>query len=217
MADTKITKSRNWWGVLYPENMVDGWQDKIYRTLQVPFEYIIHDKDSVEFEEDEKQPRKIHVHLVVHFNSPTTYKHIFNLFNCLSVDGKRCLNKVEAIIHLKYAHSYLTHRTPECIKKDKYLYDPGSVISGNNWDLGAFVDIDESDKLFLYRFLRDSCEKYDIRSCYMLERSVENGFLDPGIDVSSNDIVLYIKNNRRAFESICKEVNFEHSKKNKKN
>ena len=42
MAD-KILKSRNFWVVLYPENMIDDWQDKIYRLLQVPFEYIIHE------------------------------------------------------------------------------------------------------------------------------------------------------------------------------
>lgn len=215
MSDKKISKARNWWGVLYPENMVDDWQDKIYRILQVPFEYIIHDKDNVELEEDDSEPRKVHVHLIVHFNNTNTYNHTFNLFNLLSADGKRCLNKIEAVINLKYAHSYITHRTPECIKKGKYLYEPSDVISGNNWDLGNFVDIDESDKLFLYRFLRDSCEKYDIRSCYMLEKCVENDFLVPDYDISKSDIILYIKNNRRCFESICKEVNFEHSKKKK--
>ena len=52
MAENIINKARNWWAVLYPENMIDGWEDKIYRLLQVPFEYIIHDKDEVELEED---------------------------------------------------------------------------------------------------------------------------------------------------------------------
>ena len=72
MAENIINKARNWWAVLYPENMIEGWEDKIYRLLQVPFEYIIHDKDEVEIEEDVKQPRKVHVHLIIHYQNPTT-------------------------------------------------------------------------------------------------------------------------------------------------
>ena len=216
MADNKISKARNWWAVLYPENMIDGWQDKIYRLLQVPFEYIIHDKDLVEIEEDITQPRKVHVHLIIHYQNPTTYKHATELFNLLSKDGCKAFNKIEAVIFLKYAHTYLMHRTPECIKNDKFLYDFDDVISGNNWDLGAFTDLDESDKLFLYRSLRDSADKFDIRSCYMLERYVEDGLILRDIDICKNDIILYIKNNRRQFESICKEINYEHSKKSKR-
>lgn len=215
MADNIINKARNWWAVLYPENMIDGWEDKIYRLLQVPFEYIIHDKDEVELEEDVKQPRKVHVHLIIHYQNPTTYKHACSLFNLLSKDGCKCFNKIEAVIYLKYAHSYLSHRTPDCIKKGKFLYEPENIISGNNFDLGAFSDLEESDKLFLYRHLRDSAFKYDIRSCIMLEKYVEDGLILKDIDISKNDIILYIKNNRRCFESICKEVNYEYSKKNK--
>ena len=64
--------------------------------------------------------------------------------------------------------------------------------------------------------MRDSADKYDIRSCYMLERYVEDGLILRDIDICKNDIILYIKNNRRQFESICKEINYEHSKKVKK-
>lgn len=218
MADKIIiNKARNWWVVLYPENMVEGWQDKIYRILQVPFEYIIHDQDTVEIEEDITQPRKVHVHLIVHFSNSTTYKHCCNLISLLSKEGCKCFNKVEAVIYLKYAHTYLCHRTPECIKADKHLYDFEDIVSGNNWDLGSFIDLDESDKLRLYRLLRDSAEKYDIRSCFMLEKYVEDNLILRDVDISKNDIILYIKNNRRQFESICREINFEHSKKDHKN
>ena len=216
MSDNNfINKARNWWAVLYPENMIDGWQDKIYRILQVPFEYIIHDRDEVEEEEDVLKPRKIHVHLVLHFSNSTTYRHVCQLINLLSLEGHKCFNKIEAVVYLKYAHGYLTHRTPECIKKGKTLYDYDDIITGNNWDLAAFIDLDETDKLTLYRSLRDSAFKWDIRSCLMLERYVEDGLICKDLDISKNEIILYIKNNRRAFESICKEVNYEMTKKSK--
>lgn len=213
MANNVINKARNWWAVLYPENMIEGWQDKLYRLLQVPFEYVIHDKDEVEIEEDVTQPRKIHVHMVLHFSNSTTYKHAFELFNLLSKEGCKCLNKIEAVIYLKYAHCYLVHRTPECIKAGKHLYEFEDIVSGNNWDLGAFTDLEEGDKLILYRSLRNAAFEYDLRSCIMLEKYVEDGLILKDIDISKNDIILYIKNNRRAFESICKEVNYEKSKK----
>ena len=91
---TKNIKARNWVGVVYPENMISHWQDRIYRRLQVPFEYIIHDKDTVEIEEDQWESRKMHVHLIIHYGSPTTYKNAFSVFDSLSIDGYHCLNKI---------------------------------------------------------------------------------------------------------------------------
>ena len=40
-----ISKAKFWAGVVYPENMVEGWQEKIGDILQLPYCYILHDKD----------------------------------------------------------------------------------------------------------------------------------------------------------------------------
>ena len=38
-------KVRYWWGILYPENMIENWKDQIEDVLQLPFCYCVHDKD----------------------------------------------------------------------------------------------------------------------------------------------------------------------------
>ena len=68
-------KNKYWWGVLYPENMIENWKDEISEKLQLPFAYCIHDKCK-----DEKgEHRKTHVHLIVAF------KNSFTLINCIFV------------------------------------------------------------------------------------------------------------------------------------
>ena len=61
-------KAKYWTCILYPESMVDDWQDKICDILQVPFAYCIHDKDKDGHDGD----RKIHVHVEIAFPNTTT-------------------------------------------------------------------------------------------------------------------------------------------------
>ena len=46
MAKNGVNKARYWWAVLYPENMVEGWEDKIDDLLQVPFGYCVQSADT---------------------------------------------------------------------------------------------------------------------------------------------------------------------------
>lgn len=208
------SKSRNWTAVLYPDSMITGWQDRIYRLIQVPFEYIIHDKDEVEIEEDKFQPRKCHVHIIVHYGAPTTYKNIYNLLLiALSGLGKRCLNKIEPVRNLLYLHKYLTHSTPDAIKEGKYRYQEEDIVNGNNWDLGAFVELEENDRLLLYRTIRNFCIERKLFTVLDLEIAIEHGALDKAIpDLTRDMIVQYISNNRNKFVQICKEIHFKNKK-----
>ena len=44
MAETSREKARYWVAIMYPENMLDNWEDEISGKVQVPFAYCIHDK-----------------------------------------------------------------------------------------------------------------------------------------------------------------------------
>ena len=55
-----INKSRYWVGVLYPENMIENWEDKIAEVLELPFAYCIHNVDK----DTKSEHRKDHVYLV---------------------------------------------------------------------------------------------------------------------------------------------------------
>lgn len=139
----QITKSRYWVGVLYPENMVEDWQESLYDTLQLPFAYCIHDKDTLEELEDR---RKKHIHLILVFPNTTTYKHALSVFSCLSRDGVSCINTCESVINIKHMYNYLIHDTAGCRKKNKYLYDPSERITGNNFDIGAYEQLSAHEK-----------------------------------------------------------------------
>lgn len=203
-------KSRDWTAVLYPDSMISHWEDKIYRLLQVPFEYIIHDKDEIEVEEDRTQPRKTHVHIMIHYNGPTTYKNVYNmLIIALSDKGKRCLNKIEPVHNILYLHNYFTHSTKDAIKEGKYRYDPSDIVSGNNWDLGAFATLQDQEKLLLYRTVRNYCIENSICTCISLELMIDHGVFDKLLpDLSKDMVAQYVSNNRNKFVQICKEVNF---------
>lgn len=135
-------KARYWTGVLYNDNMRENWEEDIADILQYPFAYCIHDKDSVL----DGEHRKTHTHIVIAFPNTTTYKNAFNIFDLLSADGKKAINKCESVINIKYCYDYLIHDTDTCRKKDKFLYPKSERIEGNNFDIGNFIQVSSKDK-----------------------------------------------------------------------
>lgn len=143
----KIEKARFWTGVLYPENMREDWQDIVGDTLQYPYAYCIHTQDT----DAKSEHRKDHVHLIVAFPNTTTYKHALNVMDLLSADGKKAINKCEAIIGIRNVYDYLIHDTEDCRKKGKELYPTENRITGNNFDIGAYeqLGIAEKNEMFI--------------------------------------------------------------------
>lgn len=138
----RITKARFWVGVLYPENMRDGWEDDIGDVIQNPYAYCCHTRDK----DTKSEHRKDHVHLMIAFPNTTTYNHAMNVFDLLSADGKKALNKIEACAGVRNVYDYLIHDTDNCRKKGKELYSPSERITGNNFDIGAYEQLDAAKK-----------------------------------------------------------------------
>lgn len=166
----KVQKAKYWTAVLYPESMIDNWQDKISDLLQIPYEYCIHDRDDLgkvfktvknKFGNDitydasefsiEFEPRKVHVHLIIAFPNTTTYKNALNVFKRLQKSCSYC----EQVLNVRYIHEYLIHNTEKAKKDGKYQYNPSDRISGNNFDIGAFEQISITDKRNMCKDLCD--------------------------------------------------------------
>lgn len=130
-------KHRYWWGVCYPENMIDGWQEEIERLIQLPYAYCIHNKDF----DAVGDGRKEHVHLILIKQNTTTYKSMLNTFNRLSAPGKICCNKIEACMDVRYCYNYLIHDTDKCREKGKHLYPESERITGCNFDIGLYEQL----------------------------------------------------------------------------
>ena len=92
--NVEIEKSRAWTGTLYPENMIDNWEDEIANIIQLPCVYAIHDKDV----NNDSLGRKVHVHLMVIWRNNTTNKAALQLFNRLSGTKNKCCPFVEKVI-----------------------------------------------------------------------------------------------------------------------
>lgn len=143
-------KARYWNGVLYPENMIDDWEDEIGYILQLPYAYCKHDKDK----NKDGTPRKSHVHVILAFPNTTTYNHALSVLNELSKPGQTAINKVERTKNIRFSYDYLIHDTEDCKKKNKYLYDVSERITGNNFDIGAYEQLSIADRLEIKQVLR---------------------------------------------------------------
>lgn len=132
-----INKARYWIGVLYPENMIDNWEQEIGDIVQVPYAYCVHDADLTGKEEE----RKIHVHLILVFSNTTTYSHALNVFKLLSKSGYNAINTCQAVVSIRGSYDYLIHNTETAIKQNKKQYDPTLRITGNNFDIGAYEQL----------------------------------------------------------------------------
>lgn len=144
-----INKARYWAGVLYPENMIDDWENKIGDIVQIPYAYCIHDADLTGNNEE----RKLHVHLILVFPNTTTYNHAFKVFDLLSKPNLKALNTCQAIVSIRGAYDYLIHDTDASKKQGKKQYDISSRKTGNNFDIGAYEQLGLTEKNDMCHFL----------------------------------------------------------------
>lgn len=134
--------ARFWVGVLYPENMREDWQEVLPDLVELPFAYCLHNADR----DSKSEHRKDHVHLILAFHNTTTYNHAMTVFNRLSAEGRKAINRCEAVIDIRHKYDYLIHDTDNCRKLGKEPYPPEARITGNNFDIGAFEQLSAADK-----------------------------------------------------------------------
>ena len=152
-------KARFWTAVCYPENMVEGWEQKIDDILEFPFAYCKHTMDR----DSKSEHRKDHVHIMVAWGNTTTDKAALKLFRGLSAPGRNCCPKVEPIHDVRRMYDYLIHDTDSCVKLGKEKYKPEERIAGNNFDIGLFEQISSEDKS---EALKEICELIVDRKIY---------------------------------------------------
>lgn len=148
MADAK---TKYWVGVLYPENMIEGWEIKIGDLLELPYAYCLHSSDT----DVQSEHRKDHIHLMVAWPNTTTYKHALSVFARLNAPGKKACNAIKQVINVRHMYNYLIHDTDACRASGKHLYLPEERITGNNFDIGSFEQLSIEEKREIYVELVD--------------------------------------------------------------
>lgn len=120
--------------VLYPDSMVENWQEEIGYLLQKPYAYCIHNADS----------SKTHVHVMVAYRNNTTVNAVLKLYQRLQPSCVHC-----EPCDVEYMYNYIIHDTEDCRKKGKHLYSKEERILGNGFDICSYREISKSDKMNL--------------------------------------------------------------------
>lgn len=147
-----INKARYWTAVLYPENMLDDWEEEVGDLVQLPYAYCVHDADSTSKKQEE---RKVHVHMILVFPNTTTQNHAFNVYNQLAKPGFKALSACQPVISIRGQYDYLIHDTETARKQGKHLYPESNRITGNNFDIGAYETLGIQEKNAMCRELCD--------------------------------------------------------------
>lgn len=164
MAKVEVTKNKAkyWVGVCYPENMRPDWKDTIGDILQLPYAYCLHDKDKIDPKAELEEDRKDHVHIITVFGNTTTYNFALQAFNSLSKEGAVCCPSCEAIRNIKNQYEYIIHNTEDSKKKGKYPYPPSERICGNNFDIGAYIQVSADEKTKIVKEIAQICKDLKI-------------------------------------------------------
>lgn len=180
-----MVKSRYWVAIMYLENMIDEWQDKIAELLQVPFAYCIHDKD---LEKDGKTPRKPHVHVMIAYTAgTTTQKNALNIFKQLEKQGCSAIpnDVIQQVFSVRNQYDYLIHDTEDCKKKHKHLYDKAERVTGNGFDIGIYEQISTADKLRMKKELANVICENEFTNYMKFYKYVVSNFDDEYFDIMS--------------------------------
>ncbi len=200
---SKIEKARFWVGVLYPENMVENWEEDIGDIVQLPYAYCCHtaDKDS------KSVHRKNHVHLILAFPNTTTQKHAMSVFSQLSASNKIAVNTIQAVINIRNMYDYLIHDTETCRKKGKELYPAVARVTGNNFDIGSYEQLGVAEK-------NDMCR--ELCNCIMEKNFCDFGEFYLYVIATYEDINYFeiVKTYSGLFERLTKS-NYQRSQRNK--
>ena len=144
-------KAKYWQAIMYPENMIDNWEEEISHLLEVPYAYCIHDKDL----DKEGNIRIKHIHIINVYPNPTTYNHALKTFKRLQKEGCIAIPNdiIQPVINIRYAYDYLRHDTKDSQKKHKFLYPEVERITGNGFDIGNFEQLSSAEKNDIARTL----------------------------------------------------------------
>lgn len=205
MADY-ISKARYWMAILYPENMVDNWQDSISSLLQVPYCYIIHDKDLCR----DGEQRKVHVHIMIALANTTTYGAALSIFKTLQAPDRPSPipnDEIRQVRFVRNVYDYFIHNTEESRKLNKHLYQASDRHCGNGFDIGSYEQLGQAEKDQMLLSITDFIFDHNIENFADLVYHVRNSFDDEYFSI--------VKSNANYFQALTRGV-FHQMERNRK-
>lgn len=152
----KKIKKRYWTFILYPESAPHNWIEILESTgLKIAISPL-HDRDIIK---ETGELKKSHRHVIICFDSPTTFSNIKILTDSLEQPIPKYIDGKEGVY---FMHEYLTHSNESAIKEGKAQYDPKEIIYLNGFNLSDYRVLSDSDLLEFKIKILDFIENNDI-------------------------------------------------------
>lgn len=196
--------------ILYPDNMISGWERFIDKMIEVPCCWILHNQD----------PCDPHIHIIIQWANNVQLSYYLKYLNQkLAREGinpvtgfKYCPAKlIKAVKYPEHAYEYLIHNTDKAKSEGKYQYSPLERHCCNGFDIHFVKQLDKSKKYRISKEISDHIMNYKI---------MDIGQLYKWIVGKTEDYYLYYESHSGYFERLCasnwKEYQRQLDKKNNK-
>lgn len=188
----ELIQGRFFWAIMYPENMLENWEDRISEIVQKPYAYCIHDKDLEK--EDRQEERKKHVHIIIAWKNNTTINSALKLFQKLNAEGKQAIafgGAIEKCDEIDWCYNYLIHDSDDARRKGKYQYDKKERITGNNFDIGAYIQLNKNDKIQMTKELCDLILNHNVINYVDFYKLVVSNYDDSYFEILTGNTTLF--------------------------
>ena len=174
---TKNVKKRNWVCIIYPESAPKDWREQLQQTGLPCAVSPLHDRDL----DDDNAPIKPHYHVMLAFNSPTSYNVVKRLTDRLNQPAPKELET------LKGYYNYLTHKNAP----DKAQYDEKDITTINGFNIADYVELTRQEVLQIKKNIHlliqeKGFTEYSELMDYLLKNDMTSEY-----DIASNNTLFF--------------------------
>ena len=189
----KSLKARNWTFLVYPESAPDNWLDLLQETGCAIAISPLHDKDL----NPDGEVKKPHYHILICFNSPTTY----NVVNNICENLKQPIPK--KVLSVKGIYRYLTHED----NPEKYHYNKSDIITLNGFDVDSYITMTTTERLTYFKAIFSIIKENHITEyCDLIDFLMKNEL---------NEFLTLVCGNTMLFNAYLKAKHFKIREENK--
>lgn len=179
MSEKKtIIKKRNWAFILYPESAPANWREQIQETGLEACISPLHNKD---IDNDTKEIKKAHYHVILCYNGPTSYNVVNSVCKSLNCSNAKALESVKGY------YRYLTHMD----NPEKYQYDKKDIEYINNFNVLNYFELTKTEISEHKRNIQQIIRNKDITEyCDLLDFLIDENLFEE-LDVAMNNVILF--------------------------
>lgn len=144
-------KARHWTFIVYPESAPENWKTILQETGCEIAISPLHDKDIND--EESKELKKEHWHVIISYANTTTYNNVKNLTDSINSPIPKKLNSIKGM------YRYFTHMD----NPDKAQYDAREIMHLNGFDENTVTQLTVTQKYIIKQEIIGYIKEFDVR------------------------------------------------------